>query len=202
MLFHVPPPLAFALALPALCGGAARLAVPLAAASDPRPAVEAAAPSIPHAGVDGTGARVRGLDAPARRLLSAGMQRSPTIRALVGLLERSDLVVLVDTGTHHAGRSRATTRLAAVRAGIRFLRLHVELGYDLDTPAPLALLAHELEHAREIQRAAWVVDDPGLRQLYRRIGFPSCPERSVECFETEGALERGRMALRELSRPR
>ncbi|MGE0592814.1 MAG: hypothetical protein AB7G23_08580 [Vicinamibacterales bacterium] len=226
MLCSAPPPAALALLLPVLCGCATHLSAqgsmppgPLTAI-EPRDRVhvtadgeghqaagaeagsahstEHGAPRTPGAGGTASGSRVRGLDPAALRLLAAGMKGSPTIRALVGFLNSSDLVVHVDTSTADAVRSRATTRLGAVRPGVRFLRLHVELGRDRDTPAPLALLAHELEHAREIHRARWVVDESGLRRLYRRIGFPSCTSPGAECFETEAALERGRTALREL----
>jgi hypothetical protein len=136
-----------------------------------------------------------------RRLLLAGMQRSPTFGALVAHLEKSDLIVEVQCGHFSQSSRLGRTVLLTVRPGVRYVLAEIACG--MTWPARLDILGHELRHAVEIADATWVVDEPSLSRLYTRIGFSTCGVQAAGHgeFETEDALEAGGRVHHELSHP-
>lgn len=137
-------------------------------------ATAAAQPGLPFA-------RVRPIDDRARELLLDGWHGSPTVRALVGTLEASDLIVQIESQSLLA-TYRARLRFMSAVPGCRYLRVSIRTPGSRD--ALLPALAHELQHAVEIARAAEVVDERTLQALLRRIGW----EWRHTVFETEAAL--------------
>jgi hypothetical protein len=136
-----------------------------------------------------------------RRLISDGLQKSPTFSALVRQLEHSDLIVEVQCGYFARSSRLGRTALLIARPSVRYVL--VEIACGLTAGAGLEILGHELRHALEIARAPWVVDEPSLARLYTHIGFPTCGLAAgphVE-FETEDALEAGDRVHHELSHP-
>jgi hypothetical protein len=144
--------------------------------------------------------RVRGDSEDVRFLLSSGLQRSPTFRAIVDRLEASDLIVEVQCGRFKSVKQGGRTMLLSARPAVRYVL--VEFACPMAEPAALAMLGHELRHALEIASAPWVTDEPSLEKLYSKIGFSNCLQTggSVD-FETEDALEAGERVHHELFHP-
>jgi hypothetical protein len=141
------------------------------------------------------GANLRATQPWIAQLVRDVAPRSPTLTALIAELARAPVVVHVndDLGGHHAwdGRLRFVTRAG----GCRYLRIDIR---DAGTPeARAALLAHELQHAVEVARAA-VDDRDALAALFTRIGF-DVPDRAGMTFDTAAAIDAGRRALTELT---
>ena len=129
--------------------------------------------------------------------LHEGFRTSPTIRALVDELDRSDLIVYV-TGfsADEYRRLRGTMRFVAVAGGRRFLRITVNERLLGDEQA--SALGHELQHAVEVAREPWVIDQASFEDLYRHIGQPSAVESRTPCYETEAARRAGERVLTEI----
>ena len=123
-----------------------------------------------------------------------GIELSPTFRALLERLAMSDLIVYLERGRLF-GNTAAATQLLAATGGFRYVRVTLEL--DPDSDAGLALLGHELWHARELAEAEWVIDSAGVRALYQKIGYRTC-EASSRCYDTNMAVGTGYRVLREL----
>lgn len=119
--------------------------------------------------------RLRGIDAGARAVLSAGLARSATFRALARTLENSDVIVYIET--RPLARSGQLQFVRATNAA-RYLRvaLHVP-GREEDL---VGWLAHELWHAVEIAQARAVTSQAGLSRFYRSIGTFSLSGTEVE----------------------
>jgi hypothetical protein len=140
--------------------------------------------------------RIRPMDKKAAALLQAGAARSATFRQLTETLERSDLVVYVETRKLTLfGQVRFVT---ATPAG-RYVRVSVrEMGVDNDL---LPSLAHELWHATEIAGAPEVKDETSLVKFFERIGGGFRTGGGVQ-LETVKAQETEIVVLRELRRGR
>ena len=122
---------------------------------------------------------------------------SPTARAIVDELEESNVIVHIQ-GMRPDLRARlvGTMRLTQFSAGRRFLRIAVNDWLDPDRRA--AALAHELQHALEVARAGFVVDQASLGALYGRIGYESGGDPNAECYETAAAMHVGRIVLQDV----
>ena len=136
-----------------------------------------------------------------RRLISDGLQKSPTLGVIVQQLEHSDLIVEVQCGYFARSSRLGRTVLLAARPSVRYVL--VEIACGLTAGAGLEILGHELRHALEIASARWVVDEPSLGRLYTHIGFRSCALAAGARgeFETEDAIEAGGRVHQELSHP-
>ena len=144
--------------------------------------------------------RVRGDSAHLRLLLSSGVERSPTFKAIVDRLEASDLIVEVQCGRFKSTLLAGRTALLSARGSVRYVL--VEIACPMAPAAALAMLGHELRHALEIASAPWVVDDRSLEKLYTGIGFPTCLKAGgFSDFETADALEAGERVHKELFHP-
>src|SRR5207248_2570594 len=112
--------------------------------------------------------------------------RSPTARALVDLVNRSDLVVYVRhrmfTSTMLEGR------IGFVQSETPGRYVIVELACGQPRLTQLATLGHELAHASEIARSADVVSARTLSALYRRIGLRTSGPSEWETYETQAAI--------------
>ena len=109
----------------------------------------------------GATARLRPADKKAAALLAAGIARSETFRLLVDVIERSDLVVYVETGVMAVP---GQLQFATATPGTRYLRVSIRIpGLENDL---LPWLAHELCHATEIAEAREVNDQESLETYY------------------------------------
>jgi hypothetical protein len=143
--------------------------------------------------------RVRCLTPVARMLVREGFEASPTFRALVREIERTDVTVLVVTGRWEPeeGSAHANLRFIGRGSADRFLRIFVDPWWRTRREQ-VALLAHELQHAIEIGQEREVRTTAGVDALYQRIG-----QRVGErCYETRAAKNAGAQVDAELGSPR
>jgi len=109
--------------------------------------------------------RLRAADRLAAILLETGQARSATFGELAAVIERSDLIVYVET---RPGRLPGQLQFVAATPTCRFLRVSVR------TPGlpreQIAWLAHELRHAVEIAGAPEIREQASLRRYYERAG--------------------------------
>ena len=135
------------------------------------------------------GTRVRGGDPQAAALLDRGVSASPTFRQLVDTIERSDVIVHVETRPMTIpGR----LQFAGSAGGSRYLRVSVRVpGREAEL---VAWLGHELQHAVELAGAPEVVDHESLLKYYRRVGM----RRSAGTVETLAAQQAWRKILDEV----
>ena len=117
--------------------------------------------SVPHA------FHVRPLHARVRLVLDLSVASSPTIRRLVAELEASDLIVHLVARTDGPG-PQGTLRFVSAAHGTRFVRVTVDT--TLADRELAALIGHELQHAVEVSRATWVLDQRSFAALYRFVG--------------------------------
>ena len=90
-----------------------------------------------------------------RRLLRDGARRSPTLSRIAEALCRTDVVVYVLVDLRMKPGLAGSCRLVAATPVSRMLlvRLKGRMQFSGDL---MATLSHELEHALQIGRAAWV----------------------------------------------
>ena len=109
--------------------------------------------------------RLRSADREAAALLETGWVRSATFRDLVAAIERSDLIVYVETRPENLP---GQLQFVAATPSCRFVRVSIR------TPGlpreRVAWLAHELCHAVEIAIAPEIRDQATLRKYYERVG--------------------------------
>jgi hypothetical protein len=138
--------------------------------------------------------RLRILDLRFQRVLSAALDRSPTLRALVDALDASDVIVHVTAFEAHAHRRHGgELQLAGAAEGTRYLR--IGLSRHLSDRQLAAMLAHEMQHAIEVASRPYVRDQPSFEALYEEIGF----RLRGGTFETRDALSVAAQVGRELA---
>ena len=136
---------------------------------------------------------VRAVDHVTERLLRTGFAQSPTFAALLRRLERSDLLVYVESVPRLPGALEGRLLIQPPAHGYRYVRVQFA---ERDGPIDaIAVIGHELQHAVEVAEATTVVDERGLVALYRRIGI----DGGNHLFDTIAARETGRRVLRELA---
>ena len=95
---------------------------------------------------------VRSSDPRLLKILRDGIARSPTLRDLIGVLNRSDVIVYIESrGRMRTGFSAYLVHQLVSAGSHRYLKVVVrrELVRDRLTGA----MAHELQHAREVAEA-------------------------------------------------
>jgi predicted transcriptional regulator len=140
-------------------------------------------------------ARVRPQDPRLVTLLRQGVERSPTLRALVDRIEASNVFVYI--GLSPLMKSNLAGKLTwMTRSGdYRYLRATINTEQNADQM--IATLAHELQHVVEVIEEELVSDQRSLQELYKRIGRPSISGVGAG-WETEAAQQTGLRVRREL----
>ncbi len=128
------------------------------------------------------------------KAMEEATHRSPTFRALVERLNRSDLIVYVESGRCPNREVMSCIAVASRTASNRYLRVTVDTDHTMSVI--VGEIAHELEHASEIADAPAGIDSASLRALFSRIGTPSA-DRDV--FETTNAVRVATQVTLELS---
>jgi len=136
---------------------------------------------------------VRPMDAAARQACDYGREASPSFRALLSAFDPGQVVVHVVSGEIRIFGTAGTTRLVGSVGRWRYVRITIDPDLPLDQRT--AVVAHELQHAREIADAAAVTQHQ-VRRLYERIGQPV--NGSLDTFETRDAVTAGTRVWREL----
>jgi hypothetical protein len=140
---------------------------------------------------------VRTLDSRLRALIVQGARQSPLFRTLIDRLNRSTVIVYVQSRLLSGNLSGRLT-FAGSGQPWRYLRIEIECRQTMVDQ--IAALGHELQHAAEIADAATAVDESSIRALYGTIGFAT--DSSQRRFETNAARDAGHRVRRELfSRP-
>lgn len=142
------------------------------------------------------GPRVRPNDGRAATLLRVGLDRSPTLRALVDRIERSQVIVYLEMEPRL--RRRLSGCLTWVAAVDRFRYVRASINPDLAFDQQIAAVGHELQHVLEIAEHPDVVSEPSLIALYRRIGLQR-PYGGLD-WDTIAARDTGSVVRRELAR--
>ncbi len=141
------------------------------------------------------GPRIRAQDSRIEKYLKSGLQRSPTMRALVDRIEASNVIVYI--GTKPLMKSHLSGALSFVAASGGFRYVRAMINSDQVPDLMIATLAHEFQHVVEVIDEPLVVDDDSLVRLYRRIGVESA-ERRQTGWETMAAQAMGAQVRREL----
>jgi hypothetical protein len=136
---------------------------------------------------------IRTTDRSVRQLLRRGYRESRTFADLVARLQRSNLIVYIESVPRLPGALEGRLMILPTAHGQRYVRIQIApRGSPEDS---IALLGHELRHAVEVADATDVSDSAGLARLYQRIGVPSGPF----IYDTLEAQETGRMVRKELA---
>lgn len=143
--------------------------------------------------------RVRAIDGLLLQGLHDGFRRSATFRQLVLILERSNVIVYVLPGFCEVGRiTGCLLRFVEVAGTDRYLRIVVSR--VLSEERLIAVVGHELQHAREVAAAESVTDSGSMLALFRRTGLRQCRNVLAECYETRAAIEVEDAILKELGK--
>ena len=138
--------------------------------------------------------RLRSVDASIRATIEEGCRRSPVFAALVQDVERSNFVVYVEgVPTLRAGMKGA---LLHGSSGRQYLRIHLQRELALDRQ--VAVLAHELQHVREVVQAGISAHPAEMEMLFRRIGGKRLSGGRRQEFETAAALRVGDVVAADL----
>ena len=148
---------------------------------------------IVNAGAQEAPAAVRAMDAAAVEACDYGRVSSASFRALAESFDPEHVVVHVETGVVRIFGKAGATRLLGPAGHWRYV--HITVDPDLPLDERTAVIAHELQHAREIADAAAVTQNQ-VRQLFERIGRPV--QGAVDTFETADAVTAGMRVWREL----
>lgn len=122
-------------------------------------------------------------------LLDAGQRGSAHFRRLIDKLAGARVIVHITPASSLPPVPPGGLQFVAAAGGYRYLR--IALRTELPPQQLIALLAHELQHAREIAEAPEVVNEVTLRQFYRVRGRRSCLRTPHECYETHAAKAAG-----------
>lgn len=140
-------------------------------------------------------ANIRPSQVSLTRALCQHARRSATLRRLLAAVGAARLVVYVEeagtTSRQWDGRIRFVGRAASWRYVV------IDVTPHASGPVLASLLAHELQHALEIDGGR-VEDVAGFRALFGRIGFRTGAAH-VEAFDTAAAIDAGVDTLRELT---
>lgn len=136
---------------------------------------------------------VRAFDKVALQVLPAAVACSPTVARMVSELQTSDLIVGIEA---HPFRTKVAgeLRILAAAGGVRHVRIRLQTPNSMENL--LWILGHELHHAMEVAGAPEVRDAATQRAYFARVGW----ERDGGGrFETEAAVEAGRLVAREVA---
>ncbi len=141
--------------------------------------------------------RLRTGDRRLRALLDEAVARSPSLRALVERLQRSDVVVYLRCGALSPRLDGRLTFVSAV-GGFRYVLVH--LAAERSALRKMTALGHELQHAVEIAERPEIVDHASLARAYASFGFERRAEHyAVTAFDTVAAVAAGEQVRREIT---
>ena len=137
---------------------------------------------------------VRAVDRVMSRVLAEGMRRSGTFAHLMLALDKSDVIVYIETTRQMPASVAGRMLLAAGPEGSRYLRIQVS--GQPNSKEMIALVGHELRHALEVAESPDVRDEASLIALYQRIGHSP---RGGHQYDTAAAQAAGRQVRAELA---
>jgi hypothetical protein len=137
---------------------------------------------------------VRAVDGAISSVLLEGMQRSGTFAHLILALDKSDVIVYIESRRYMPPTIAGRLLLAAGPDGFRYLRIQVS--GQPHSKETIALVGHELRHALEVAECPEVRDEAGLIALYERIGHATL---GAHQYDTAAAQAAGRQVRAELA---
>lgn len=155
----------------------------------------APAPGEPaRVAADPLGSHVRGATPDINALIARGATRSPTFKRLIEELNKSDVVVYLDTRATLPVGLEGRLMFMTAAGGVRYL--HAQVAAGLGFESMIAVAGHELQHALEVAANPSVRCGDTMRTLYERIGIRvGAPDR----YDTAEAQSTGRRVRAELS---
>jgi hypothetical protein len=139
---------------------------------------------------------VRSSDDRYLNALRDGVARSPTFLDLIGVLNRSDVIVYIESrGRMRTGFSAYLVHQIVTAGSHRYL--NVGLSRELARDRLTGAMAHELQHAREVADATNVRSSADLRALFKRLDSGRCV-LIRSCMETDAAVRLEAAVLDEL----
>lgn len=132
---------------------------------------------------------VRITDPRLRQLVAAGRSASPTFRSLVERLERSNVVVYLQSDVYGTPGVAGRLSFLSVVADTRYVV--IRLTPLRSTVQQLAMIGHELQHAVEVAERPGIVDAGSMYREYRRFGYLSDVNGPGVTVETKAALQVG-----------
>lgn len=143
------------------------------------------------------GQRIRTTDPRVTHALLEGVERSPTLRALVARIEQGDVVVYLELDQSMRYGLTGTLKWIGANDALRFVQVSIKNGPK--SPSLIASIAHELQHVVELIEAPWVTDHDSLRALYLEIGHRT--GLGHELWDTSAARRTTTQVMHELSSP-
>jgi hypothetical protein len=141
-------------------------------------------------------ASVRADTAGMKQLIADGAARSAAFRTLIAAINQSDLVVYVQCRLFPESELRGRLGLVSAAGGRRYAVIEIACYHT--GGSPMAILAHELQHAVEIASAPWVVDARTFEAFYAATGELVRSDQWQKAFETSAAVEQARRVHLEL----
>lgn len=150
------------------------------------------------AGANAWASNVRASDADLVALLSDGVKKSPTLRALTERLSKSDVIVYVRPDVLSRSNSAANISFLSSSGGYRYLVVHLPAG--MPKTQQIATLGHELQHAVAIADAPSVIDSDSLRKEFERIGKVTLAANGRDfSFDSQAANDTKQRVQREMN---
>jgi hypothetical protein len=140
--------------------------------------------------------RVRGAGSEINGLIQQAYAKSATFRALVDDLQRSNVMVIVESGFCSSGRFRSC--VVHVEGDVRMRSIRIVIDTRIAGDRLMATIGHELQHAAEIAHDPTVTNSRSVLRLYRKIANGACGEGRSDRCETEAALAVEAKVLNEL----
>jgi hypothetical protein len=125
---------------------------------------------------------VRSTQERTERLFDIGSRRSPTFARLRATLERTNVIVYVQTSNHLPTDLEGSLIFLTEAQGMRYLRIDVRA--SLPANELISAIGHELQHAVEIAQAEEVRDPESMGRFYKRIGVSRL---ALSGFDTDEA---------------
>ena len=116
---------------------------------------------------------VRCSDDRVLNTLRDGAARSPTLRDLIALLNRSDVIVYIEShGRMRTGFSAYLVHQIVIAGSHRYLK--VVVNNELTRDRLTGVIAHELQHAREVAETDHVRSSADMGALFKRLDSGTC----------------------------
>ena len=143
---------------------------------------------------DPLGSHVRGASPAVNTLIARGAARSATFKQLLDELNRTDVIVYLETNVALPVGLEGRLMFLTAAGGVRYLHAQVTSGLRFEEL--IAIAGHELQHALEVAAHPNVRDGRGMRALYERIGIRTgAPDR----YDTAEAQSTGRRVRAEMT---
>ena len=143
---------------------------------------------------DPLGSHVRGTSPAINKVIAQGAARSATFKQLIDELNKTDVVVYLETNVALPAGLEGRLMFLTAAGGVRYLHAQVTSGRRFEEM--IAIAGHELQHALEVAAHPRVRDTQGMRSLYQRIGIPT---GTHDRYDTAEAQSTGRRVRAEMT---